>query len=142
MEQSIVIALRSLEHHLSRKIESVAGQKTGNVVSGSHIWVLAFLAQHPDQDIYQKDLEAHFGFTRSTASKLVNRLAAQNLVRRQPVPHDARLKKLVLTEQAMSLVEQLQRESVAFEAQLTAGFSKQEKQALITYIERLKENLK
>lgn len=142
MEQSLVIALRSLDHVLSRRMESAAARRTSYAISGTHIWVIAFLAQHPDQDVYQKDLEAHFGFTRSTASKLINRLESQNLVRRCSVAHDARLKKLVLTERALTLVEQLQRDSVAFEAKLSAGFSPEEKQALLSYIERLKDNLK
>lgn len=142
MEQSISIALRALEHAVSRKAEMIIGDRGSYALSSTHIWVLAFLAQHQEQDIYQKDLEAHFGFTRSTASKLVNRLEERNLVQRHPVPHDARLKKLILTDDARKLIEELTIRSREFEAVLTAGFTTEEKAQIKRYLERLKNNLK
>ena len=63
-------------------------------------------------------------------------------MQRHPVPHDARLKKLVLTEDAFELIGRLQVRSREFETILTADFSEEEKKELKGYLERMKSNLK
>ena len=49
------------------------------------------------RDVYQRDLENHFELRRSTVSSSLSVLEKKGLIKRLPVSHDARLKKLVLT---------------------------------------------
>ncbi|MFW5672952.1 MAG: MarR family winged helix-turn-helix transcriptional regulator, partial [Acetivibrio ethanolgignens] len=79
--------------------------------------------------------------TRSTASKVVNLMVQKGLVERQPVAHDARLKKLVLTEKAQSLSELVKKDHQEIEARITKGFSKEELSILYGFLERILENL-
>lgn len=65
----------------------------------SQLSTLGYLSIMRDgEDVYQRDIETFFKLRRSTVSSLLNTLERKGLLRREPVPHDARLKKLVLTE--------------------------------------------
>lgn len=50
------------------------------------------------QDVYQRDLETIFKLRRSTVSSVTSTLERKGYLTRVPVPEDARLKKLVLTD--------------------------------------------
>lgn len=55
------------------------------------------------QDVYQRDLEAFFKLRRSTVSSVISTLEKKGYLCRVPVPEDARLKKLVLTDAGRSI---------------------------------------
>lgn len=61
-------------------------------------WILAYLYHHQEKDVYQKTLESAFGCSRSTVTGIVKLMEKKGYIRRESVPGDARLKKLVLTE--------------------------------------------
>ena len=69
-------------------------------LSGTNGRIIRFLSEHENEDVYQRDLEKEFGITRSTASRVITLMAEKGLVTRTGVGHDARLKKLALTEKA------------------------------------------
>lgn len=65
----------------------------------------------------------------------------KGLVRRQSVAQDARLKKIVLTERAWAVSEVMKEDAAKLECTLIRGFTKEEVKTLISYIERMKENI-
>ena len=69
----------------------------------SQLAAIAFLYFRSDQDTFQKDIEVCFKLRRSTVSSLLNALEKKGLIRRVSVPQDARLKKLVLTDDAIEI---------------------------------------
>lgn len=66
----------------------------------STIGCLAFLE---GQDVFQRDLETIFKLRRSTLSSVISTLEKKGYLCRVPVPEDARLKKLVLTDAGRSI---------------------------------------
>jgi len=52
------------------------------------------------QDIFQKDIEKVFNIRRSTATVMLQNLELKGFITRQAVEHDARLKKIMVTEKA------------------------------------------
>ena len=91
--------------------------------------------------MYQKDLEAEFNITRSTASKVVNLMEEKGLIRRESVPEDARLKKLTLTPKAVELGKEMERNREIVEARIVKGFTEEELEQFYSYIERIKKNV-
>ncbi|SHI13052.1 MarR family protein [Sporobacter termitidis DSM 10068] len=133
--------IHALSNLLRRKIENVRALKYVESVTGPNGWIIGYLAEHGGQDIYQKDLEANFSITRSTASKVIKLMEQKGLVERQGVPHDARLKKLVLTEKALGMHREIVRDLNQIERELIEGFSEEEVGQLYSYIGRMKKNL-
>jgi DNA-binding MarR family transcriptional regulator len=112
-------------------------------ITNANRWVIGFLAeqQQKGKDVFQRDLEETFCVTRSTVSKVLDLMVRKGLVERQAVPHDARLKKLVLTPKALELSERMRLYAEEVEREVTAGFSQEEIDTLLDYIERIRKNL-
>ena len=112
-------------------------------ITNANRWVIGFLAEHEQRgkDVYQRDLEETFCVTRSTVSKVLDLMVQKGLVERQAVPHDARLKKLKLTPKALDLSEKMQAYAEEVEREVTLGFSQEEIDTLLDYIERIRRNL-
>lgn len=85
---------------IRRKADSNVYMNKVHKITGSNGWILGYLAEHEDEDVYQKDIEEKFCVTRSTVSKVLKGMESKGLLRRESVSSDARLKRLVLTEEA------------------------------------------
>jgi len=61
--------------------------------------ILGYLEMNSDHDVYQKEIEQHEELNKSTVSMILTSLEKKGLVRRESVNFDARLKRIVLTEE-------------------------------------------
>lgn len=141
LEKRVGVELRSLSNQIMRYLDKHSHKKCIDSITGTNGWIIGYIARNDGRDVYQRDLERHFGVTRSTASKVVNLMVRKGLLERQSVPHDARLKKLVLTPRARELSALMEEDGRALEAALTNGFSPGELETLFGFLERLKQNL-
>lgn len=137
----IHVELRSLSLHIHRFFQNSPNKRAVDSVTGTNSWIICYLAENENRDVFQRDIEKEFGITRSTASKVIDLMEQKELVERQKVPHDARLKKLVLTEKSRQLAESIAKDKENLEATLTKGFTEEEKATLAEYIKRMKDNL-
>lgn len=110
-------------------------------MTGKNGWIIGYLSHNQDRPVYQKDLEKAFNVTRSTASKVLTLMEKKGFIKRQSVEQDARLKQIVLTEDALKIAETMRQGCVEMEAKLTDGFSEEEKEQLIGYLNRILDNL-
>lgn len=140
-DKLISTRLRGLSHRIHRFFENSPNKKTIDSITGTHGWIIAFLACNKGRDVFQKDVESEFDVTRSTASKVIDLMEQKDLVRRERVSHDARLKKLVLTKKAESLAELFEKDRNLLEETLTQGFDDEEKRLLCDFITRMNNNL-
>ena len=104
-------------------------------------FTLGFLHHNCDREIYQKDLEAEFAISRATASNMLAVMERKGLIKREPVEHDARLKKVVLTEKARLLHTQVKHDIMVTEELLTKGLNEGDKQRLCRYLDIMLQNL-
>ena len=141
-KDSVGMQLRCLNNLIMRYMENSPVKKKMDRITGMNGWIIGYIASHPDENIYQKDFEKRFSITRSTASKVLTLMEKKGLVIRQSVPQDARLKKIVLTPKALEVHEMVQQDAAHFEGILTKGFSKEEFELLLSYLERMKNNMK
>lgn len=140
-KDSIGMELRSLNNLIRRYFEFSSHKREIESVTGNNGWIIGYLAENADQDIFQKDIEDYFTITKSTASKVLSLMERKGLIQRQSVERDARLKKLVLTKKAWDISKTMRQDSEAFEKKLMSGFSQGEIDKLISYIRRMKGNI-
>ncbi len=131
-----------LSNLIGRAIESSPARMKIEDATGNNTWIIAFIARRAGTDVFQRDLEQHFGITRSTASKVVSLMVSKGLLERQSIPGDARLKKLVLTDRSWEILNCMDAEFQAIEDALVEGFSPQEVAQIYNYLERMQENAK
>lgn len=65
----------------------------------------------------------------------------KGLIKRESVPYDARLKKLVLTNRAIELNKIIEIDIIEIDKKMTAGLSDEEISAFIATIQKIKKNL-
>lgn len=103
--------------------------------------IMGFLCEHPDQELFQKDVEKMFCIRRSTASQFLKDLERDGMILRRPVPQDARLKKLVVTEKARAIHMEVEEKAHMLEQMLTAGLSQEEIERFLEIARKIQRNL-
>ena len=139
-EYSIGREIRTLSNAIRRRIDNSPTKHKVDDVTGTNGWIIGYLADHSNENIYQRDIEKEFGITRSTASKVLILMEKKGLIVRIGVPHDARLKKIVMTEKSLELASLMAQDRLETEKTLAKGFSDDELEKFVEYISRFKEN--
>ena len=103
-----------------------------------HHWIIGFLFDHKDRDIYQRDIESEFRISRSTTSNMLSLMERKGLIRRQSVESDARLKKVVLTEKAERLHNMHLDTRQKLDAFIEGALTPEEKAEFLRMIEKLR----
>ena len=141
MDRSIGMECRCLSNLVRRKMGETDAIKVSQQLTGMHGYVIGYLYNHQDQEVYQKDLEKRFEMRRSTATQMISLMEKNGLVLRQPVLHDARLKRLVLTEKAIEMHKQVEKEIEKVESLLKNGLTQDELQTFFAVMDKVKANL-
>ena len=105
------------------------------------IGYLTYYKDNDDPPVYQRDLETCFKLRRSTISSLLTTLEKKGLIRRVPVAHDARLKRLVLTEAGGDLGDRVMGHFTGLNSILVADLDQEEQQTLHRILEKVAEGL-
>lgn len=141
MENGVLQSLRMLSSGIRRRYERSAVKREVDNLTGMHSWVIGCLIEREGTDVYQRDIEAALGLSRSGTSKLLAQMEQKGLVTRVRVACDDRLKKIVLTDQAKVYSARIQADLERTERLLTEGFSEEELSELRAYLCRMQQNL-
>ena len=137
----IGLELRALSNTIRRYFEFSSYGTEIQRATGNNKWIIRFLAENEGQDIFQKDIENYFSVARSTVSKVLNLMEQKGMIQRLPVVQDARLKKIVLTEEAKKIQGLMREDSERMERILTKGFTEKELETLRDFLQRMRANL-
>ena len=111
-------------------------------ISGVQGPMLGYISDHAkDRDVFQKDLEKEFNIRRSTATVLLQNLEQKGYIVREPVEHDARLKRIVLTEKAVRADQTIRKQVDTFNKELEAGITPEEKEEFFRILDKVMQNL-
>ena len=126
--------------HLDNAISSAAADDSG-AISGRNFWILRYLDDHRGQDVFQKDLENAFKIRRSTVSKTVELMEQKQLLIRESVNGDARMKKLRLTSKADVVLAEVAKAVDQLEGRIRETFEPAEYDTLMGLLRKLCEFL-
>lgn len=141
MEQRILsIEIRAV----SKAVDRYLGESmplSAKETTGGNAHIIMFLARNRDREIYQHTIEQKFCITRSTASRVLALMEKKGLIARESVAHDARCKRIVLTDKADAIVADLKANGERVERLLVDGFTQAEQDALHDYVERMRADI-
>ncbi|GFH42599.1 MarR family transcriptional regulator [Lactococcus hodotermopsidis] len=109
--------------------------------TGLQVWVTEYLLDRQDEDVFQKDLEKEFFMRRPTATNFIKKMERVGLITRQAVPHDARLKKIIVTEKALKMQQEMMKKTQEFEKVLRGDLSDEEIHQFIATVQKIKKNI-
>ena len=137
-EQIAMRSIKRLSNGISREMCAAFGS---GMFSGAQGRTLHFLLAHTKIDIFQKDIEEEFGLRPPTATALLKELEQRGLIRKEPVPYDARKKKIVVTEEALQYKDCVLKGLKELNQKLTAGISDEEMQVFFYVTDKMLDNL-
>lgn len=137
MRENIGFLLKTLDNQVKRYAYSLYDRTEKEACSMMNIWIVNFLCEHPDRDIFQKDIELEFSINRATASKMLTLMEQKGWICRESVSHDARLKKLVLQPKAYALHKKGLEVRARIDQKLEWSLSEEEKAQFITLCKKI-----
>lgn len=132
--------IRMVSNLIYRRINQMCASE-GEELTAHQDWVLRYLLDHQDQDIFQRDMERVFQIRRSTASRALALMEENGYIFREPVPGDGRMKRIVVTEKGRTARARMSRRLNRFEEELQAGISQEEREIFLRLLHRLEENI-
>lgn len=108
--------------------------------TGSNQWILAYLFKNQGHDVFQKDIEEAFMVRSSTVSKALKLMEKKELIKRESVEYDARLKKLVLTPKAHELSEYIKDDIKEISQKLINGLTEEQISQFSEILKTIRKN--
>jgi DNA-binding MarR family transcriptional regulator len=100
-----------------------------------------FLAElYREEGISQDELSRRVGVDKSNTSRALTKLEQYGLVRRRSDPHNHRVKNVFLEAKALGIKNEFRKIQNRWNAKLLSGFSKAEKQALLSAVKKMTDN--
>lgn len=131
---------------LSRQIRMTANQmafsdQSDTPVTGMQGWLIGYLYDHRDQDVFQRDIQARFSIRRSTTTGMLQLMEKNGLINRRSVDWDARLKKIELTPKALEMHERVMKGIKAVEETIASSLTKEEWDTFMRLCEKIRQGL-
>ena len=108
-------------------------------VTRSQWAMIAIVARYPGST--QRTIAEYLEMSEASAGRLIDRLCADGLLERRDRRDDRRARAVYLTEAAGPLLEKLGAIAVESEARMFSGFSDEEIQQLLGFMDRIYENV-
>lgn len=136
------LTIKRISNLFSRHFQKVKATIEGmDEVSGMQGLVVGFLTEHPERNIFQKDIEAELEIRSSSATALLQRMEKKGFITRVPVPTDTRWKKIIPTQKAFDLKQRVSAKMLSIETKALKGFTKEEIDTLFTLLRKIGQNL-
>ena len=126
---------------IKRVLDNNSQKEYIDKLTGTHGWALGYLHRNRDRDIFQKDFEKEFDIRRSTASHILSLIEENGMITRESVPYDARLKKIVLTEKAMNIEEEVMQFFDKLEQEFEKNITKEELEIFYSVLDKINDNI-
>lgn len=133
--------INKLSRLISRKVDAVVLSAIDDNITVSQAYVIDFITDNSDRDVFQKDLEMEFDLKRSSVSLMLNNMEKHDLIKRVPVSEDARLKKIVLTEKAVEISKKISAAIDSVEGQLAESMDQDEINTFLNMLNKIRSNI-
>ena len=133
--------LRLVHNLTKRKLDEFTGRTDEQKTSAIQHWIIGHLAHNPDREFFQRDIEAQFNIRRSTATGILQLMEQNGFIRRTPVEHDARLKRIELTEKALEEEARCRTKIDEFDRLMTKDIDESELKICKQVLDKIMKNL-
>ena len=140
--QVIPAQMRRVNNLIFRKINQFHRENGVENVTPMHDWIMSYLYWHKEEPVYQRDIEREFSITRSTVTNILQLMERKGYIERQSVPRDARLKRLVLTEEGDLLHEKTMHSLHQTDEFVSGLLTPEENAELLRLLNKLREGLR
>ena len=141
LPQVIPAQMRRVNNLISRRVNYYSRQNGVEDVTVMHGWILAYLYNSRDREVFQRDIERAFSITRSTVTNILQLMEKKGYIRRVSVPQDARLKRLILTDAGAEAHQQIMRSLRQTDQYISGLLTAEENAELLRLLNKLRAGL-
>ena len=125
---------------LSNEIRRAFNVSTDN--KGTQTRILYFvLTNYPKREIYQKDIEEELNIRSSSISVHLKKLEEHEMIIREKVPFDDRLKKICPTSTTIKMKEDVDKDIQSLENRMISGISQESLNTFVKVIQKMIKNM-
>lgn len=128
--------INAISNMLKRK-----APKPDQALTKMQMWIIGYIYNNKDGDVFQGELERTFHITRATASDILIRMERDGLIERTSVPYDARRKKITLTDRSVKIADSVRKDIEQKEILMKQGISENDLDTFFRVVDKIKENL-
>lgn len=140
-ERSIGHEIKSLNNLMYRRFDRAWKRCMDEGATVMHVWILIFIRKRDGQDTFQRDVEKEFEISRSTATNILQLMEKKELITRQSVKYDERLKKICLTEKGHRITEKMRQMAIQSDRELVAGIDKEKLAVFYDVLDDIRHNI-
>lgn len=142
-EETIGFNIRAIDNMLMRNAMATCDEESekNGMMPVMQGWIIGYLYDHRDEEVFQKDIEAEFYIARSTVTCLVKQMEKKGYIARVAVERDCRLKRLCLLKKGEELHESFRHNIDTVEKQIREGIQEEQLQIFFKVAEQIRENL-
>lgn len=141
-DKSILYNIKKIDTLVIREfIKNDCHNDMCGVPTPTQMMILGYIINHPDTDIYQKDLEDILKLRRATVSGVLQTMEKNNLIERVTDKKDTRIKRIIIKDGAKKIFLEHQESIMAMEKALTEEISFEEKEEFLRIINIIHDNL-
>lgn len=132
--------IHRLDNQVKRNLDKIALKHD---LTGIQAFFLKYLYDNSsNRDIFQRDLEKIFDIRRSSVSTMISSLEKKGYIRRESIPTDKRINKIVLTEAGLKTHIEVDSDVKKYKESMLENFSDQEIELLYDLLERFSKKTK
>lgn len=125
---------------LSNQVRRIFNTYTNN--KGTQTRILYFvLSNYPQKDIYQKDIEAELNIRSSSISVHLKKMEEHEMIIREKVPFDDRLKKICPTSATIKMKEDVDKDIQSLENRMISGISQESLNTFVEVVQKMIKNM-
>lgn len=142
IDNRVGFMIHKLDMGVKKVLEAKMQAAGYDEVTLMHGWILKYLYDNRERDVFQRDIEKQFSIGRSTVTTIIQLMEKRDLIRRESVEHDARLKKVLLTEKGFRHHDLVEENIYGIHKQIMIDISDEEKRLYLDIVQRMEQNLK
>ena len=127
------LVLKRLDHMMRRNLSMHVKEAGIDEITLMHGWIIRYLYENRDRDIFQKDIEKHFSVGRSSVTNVIQLMEKKGYLRRESVDYNA--------EKGIYTHEKIEGIISGLNVRTLEGISDEELDAFFIVTEKLEKNL-
>lgn len=137
----VLYQIKTLENMILRNLIS-DNEELSLILTPTQMLIVEYILTHEEEDIYQKDLEDVLNLRRATVSGVLQTMEKNGLLERISHLEDARIKKIILNENAKNIFLKSKQKMEKIEKIVIKNISSEELIIFSKVIDMMKQNLK
>lgn len=141
-EKQIHFQLHRTSRLIKRYIDNSHHKTYMDNMTGNHGYIIGFIYENRDRDIFQRDIEKEFNLRGSTVTNMLNLMEKNGLIERRSVDADKRLKRIVLTDKAQEIQQLVISDFERLEKTVSRGIDPKDIEVFFSVLDKINANIK